>query len=531
MKNEQPPIRYPADAEALKRGCYYDPTKELNSYIKFAEHFCLLDSEYDHRPISFFDFQLEDIVGPMLGWRNPDGTARHSLALIYGPKKFGKSTICASLCAWWAATKKGQNVILLASKVDQATIIFDMLRGFTKHPALAKRWHIKEHTRTIIDRKTQSRIKIMPQSPSGVSGPRIDLLICDEMSEWPSHSAQLIWDRVRYADAAKTKTGLKIIITTPSHEAGEHVGFIHWQMAKKIVEGTITDDIHTQAVVYGADPADDWTKEATWWKAGPHVGNLVSIDYYKQQYQRIKGNSEGEVSFRIYLLGQYVQNKHQYINQTAWKKCEEAFKEEAFHNHAASIGLDYGGMNDILSWVVLAKQGEVVYLMPRAAITKEALDRKTKLGQTYYLQWMQKGALKVVDEATISIDTLEGWLEDDYTNFNINALSYDPYGLKDLQARWQAKGRLVIETPPYARHIGPLLIDFERHIKEGKIRHAGHPILNFSIENLRVTEGKDGRLNTTKMDDKGKIDAAQATILGFNALDVEGYYNAPVIVL
>lgn len=458
------------------------------------------------------------MVGPLLSWRKPDGNRRHDLSLIYSPKKIGKSTLTSSIAAWWAIDKPEQQIYLIASKVEQGRILFDMLRQFANHPAIHKRWHIRDHVSEIRDKVSGSRIKVLSCNPSGISGMGIDLLIADEFSEWPGHAAQKIWDRLVYGDAAKKSGGLKIIITTPSHEQGQHPGYKFWNDAKRIVSGENSEDISTHACVYGADESDDWEQESTWLKAGPHVNKLVSLDYYRTQYKRAKGQPDKEIAFRIYLLGQYVSNKSQYFSTVEWAACRQHFDEQELHNMPACIGLDYGGNGcDILSWVVIVKRDDQLYLLPRSAMTRKAINRKIKVGQTSYLTWTNDEKMLVSEDDTISIDQLTQWLDEDYENFDIKCLSYDPYGLAELQTNFEKQHRLVINTPPWPKTIGPLVLQLERHIKEKTIIHNNDPILNWSIQNVQIKETSSG-INTTKLDQKHKIDAAQATIIGLNGV-------------
>lgn len=513
----EPPIRCVADQLALDSGKYiWKPEVELLPYIRFAQTYCLLDADWNHQPMQLLDYQIADLIGPMLGWVEPDtGILRTTESLIYSPKKIGKSMLMASLLAYWATTKKGQNCRLMASTVDQANTIFSMLVGFTNHPDLQERWHIQDGRKTITDKVTKSTIKVMACRPTGVSGPKIHLLIMDEMAEIAPFAARKVWDRVKFAGAANTGGRLICVITTPAHEC-DTLGYELWTRARSILSGDITDDLRTHACVYGAEPEDNWELEETWKKAGPHIGQLVPLSFYEEEYRKAKGNPEDEMGYRIYLLGQYLRNKRMFIDMAKWHTCATEFPD--LKGRRACIGFDNGGASDILGYTILVPHDGKIYAIPKGIISQACLDRKTKVGQTQYEAWRKKGLLTVEPGETVQYPQLMRHLDKEYEDYDIAALAYDPWQIKELKEDFARKNRLLIETPQYGKYMCPLILELERRISEQTLLHPGHPVLDFCVENLRVTEDKYGRLQCDKESARHKIDLAVSTIIALNAL-------------
>ncbi len=513
MKPPKNQIKTIADRNAIDAGCHWQ-TKEFQNFKKFASTFCIQSQgQWANQPIELFDYQEEDIFKPLLSWKNAKGNYRYRYGIFFTPKKTGKSTSISSLCGFKVSCYRDQKIYVIASKIEQARIIYDTIREFTRHPALKKRWHVRDHRNEIIDRETKSTIKVLSCNPS-LSGISADLIVLDETAEWAPSVAQIIWDRLEFAMASKPN-GQMISISTPAHQLNT-LGHRLYQRAERLINGDTTDDITTMPLIYGLPMDADWTDIENYKKFLPHIDKTVPLDFYVDAIRKAKSDPHEELSTRIYLAGQYVQNHKAYIKLEDYLGCvgDVATPEQ----QPASIGLDFGGSHDICSWSVLVPIDDVIHVYPRAAITQSALERKMKVGKVEYAAWENAGLLKVSTNDTISNEQLKRWLEEDYEQFDIKALAYDPYHLSELQQDYEEDGRLVIETLPWGKFMGPLISDFEKKIRERKFVFPDNPMMKFCIENLRIKEDKWGRLVTDRESDSAKIDLAQSSIIALNSL-------------
>jgi phage terminase large subunit-like protein len=124
----------------------------------------------------------------------------------------------------------------------------------------------------------------------------------------------------------------------------------------------------------------------------------------------------------------------------------------------------------------------------------------------------------VIQGETIKIDRVISLLERFYSRYQVKALAYDPWQLKELQARFLKLHRLTIETPQYGKVLSPLILEFERKVLETTFSHQANPVLDFCLENFQVKESKYGKLEFDKSDARSKIDLACSTVVALNAL-------------
>lgn len=517
-RKRKPPayaIRTAADRTALDAGCYWDESDYLQFASWCGEFAIQSEGQWAGHPIEMLDFQERDIFGPMLSWKNPDGTYRHNWSLIFSSKKIGKTTGIAAFAGWRLSTWKNQDIRIVASKVDQAEVLFNVMDGFRQNPVLDKRWHVNSSKYVITDRVSGSVARVMACNPSGISGPSIDLMILDETAEFPPHHAQKIWDRVKYGGAAKANSQI-VSITTPAHDYA-HLGYRLYQRAMKLIRGEDAGDIATLPVYYGIPTDCDWKDPANWLKYLPHINQTVPLSFYETEMRRCLGDPLEELGFRIYLLGQYVRGMSVFIDMAAWARCHGPFPDLA--GKPAVIGLDNGGANDLLAMVALVQGDDGrLYIDSMAAMTEQALHKKNKVGQLHFQAWADRGFLTVIKGQTITLEKVTRLLNRFYDKYDVKALAYDPWQLADLEAKFAKQRRLVIETAQFGRVLSPLILDFERKVLEETLVHNADPVLDFCIENFEVREDNRGRLEFDKKDSRSKIDLAAAAVVALNAL-------------
>lgn len=519
-KKPSPPIRTAADQTAIDAGCYWDDADFLH-FKKWAGTYAIQSQgEWANKPMELLDFQTTDIFGPMLSWKKPNGEFRFDTSLIFSPKKIGKTTAIAALAGWRCSTWRDQSIFVIASKVEQAEVLFRTVAEFTRHRSIDKRWHVNHSKNIITDRSTGSTIRVLACNPSGISGYSADLFILDETAEMPSHYAQTIWDRIEFAGAAKRNSQI-VSITTPAHDFA-HLGYRLYQRACRLIDGEDTEDIGTLPVVYGVPTDADWRDPEVWKKHLPHIGQTVPLSFYETAIRRTKGDPHEELAMRIYLLGQYVRGTSVFVDFAAWSRCRVESMPD-LNGSAAVLGLDNGGANDLLAITCLipyvTNEGiERIAIRTRAAMTENALHKKNKTGQHHFQAWADKGLIDVISGQTITFERVVSLLDDFYDCYDVKALAYDPWQLSDLQSEFSKRRRLTIETPQFGKFLSPLIMGFERKIKEGTFAHDSDAVLDFCLENFQVKENRFGKLEFDKSDARSKIDVACSTVVALNAL-------------
>jgi len=124
--DSRPWVRSEADERALAEGCYFDERAGIyvvQFFEKFLKHTL---GQWSGQPFTLLDWQRDDIVMPLFGWKRADGTRRFRKAYIEVPKKNGKSTLCGGLALYLliADSEPRAQIFGAAADREQAGIVF-----------------------------------------------------------------------------------------------------------------------------------------------------------------------------------------------------------------------------------------------------------------------------------------------------------------------------------------------------------------------------------------------------------------------
>jgi phage terminase large subunit-like protein len=75
---------------------------------------------------------------------------------------------------------------------------------------------------------------------------------------------------------------------------------------------------------------------------------------------------------------------------------------------------------------------------------------------------------------------------------------------------------MVVEVRQTMSVMGPATALFEKLLREGRIRHGGHPELSWMAGNCAVRQDQNENIMPTKRNSTGRIDGIVAAIIGVN---------------
>ena len=108
---------------------YHFDEAAANRAVDFIEKFCThVKGELGGKPFLLEDWQKDDIIRPLFGWKKPDGTRRYRTCYVEIPRKNGKSNLSAAIALYmlFADGERGAEVISAAGDRGQANIVFNI---------------------------------------------------------------------------------------------------------------------------------------------------------------------------------------------------------------------------------------------------------------------------------------------------------------------------------------------------------------------------------------------------------------------
>lgn len=505
-------IRNAGDEAAFAVGCRFcEPLAEhvANFFPRYLQH---SKGQWAGQPFELLPWQRDDLIYPLFGWVRPDGTRRFRRAFIEIAKKNGKSTLASGIGLYMlcADGEPGAEVYSAASDRDQASIVHgEAMRMAESSTILAGCLKINKSNRNIFYEHTRSWYRALSNDPGGKQGLNIHACIIDELHIW--HGRDL-WDSLRYGYRSRRQP-LQFVITTAGDD-DQSVCYSELERARAIIRGDVRDDAYF-ALVYEAQPEDDWLGESIWAKANPSLGNTFAVESLREDALAAKGKASDEAVFKRYSLNIWQRATNPWLSMDDWAKCERQYTLDEMEGRDCYAGLDLSRTRDMTALVLvfpMEENGRTIYRqwpifwLPEAAV-EQYKDRIDILG------WKQAGHLALMGETYADV---EATMLNISKRFNLIELAFDPMYARDLCER--LRNEQGIPAVEYSQTImlfaGPTA-EYERLLIHGVLHHPGNAVLTWQAGNVNVKQDANANKRPVKPPgaDYRKIDGIVAGIM------------------
>lgn len=455
--------------------------------------------------------------------------------LLFVPRKYGKTTMCAALALDDALFGDYDAQAYISSNTyNQSTICFEMVKEIVKMLDKGPVSHFKVRRDSIHVRFKPSRtypgraslVRCLPYSPDKLDGLKASTGIYDEFAQADSADQKNV-----IASSMGTRTEpLTIDITTAS--AKIDTPFVEELEAyKRILRGEAEGD-NVFAHLFEPDLEDDEFSESTWAKVNPHYGVTVQPSFYYEHRDEAQRGFDNLKEFRTKLLNKFV-----FGEQKSWYDADVIYKlSRPFDWHslnamygqvhgAAAVDLSVtGDMTAITYMGYVAKTGvfysKTKYYMPEAS----AIDHRNA---QLYRDWADKGYLTflpggAIDPAKIADLIME---ENNENGIALHRIGFDPYKSADLVNRLKAYiGRnsdkvLSAIRQPMSNFTASVLKMGLLTDKEA-IVFEENPITPWCFSNAVLAEDNNGNCKPMKRstDSPLKIDGAITNLMCLNLM-------------
>lgn len=461
----------------------------------------------------------------VFGWMRADETRRFRVAYFELPRKNGKTTDAAAGALYLAFGdgEPGADCYVSATKKDQAKICHgDATAMVRRSPEL--REIVRGLRNNLHDPETGSKFEPLGADSSTLDGLNPHGNIIDELH---AHRDRTLWDVLDTAMGARRQP-LTWAITTAGLYDPETIGWIQHQHAIQVLEGTIEDDAFF-AFIAAADPEDDWTAPATWWKANPNLGVSLKWEYLEAQCRKAQQQPSFLNTFLRLHLNRWTQQQDRWIPIEAWNASEaqDLTVAEARTREAGLLGRPcYGGLDlstklDI-SACLLAFPGEsdTVDLVCRFWVPEERIQERVKRDRVPYDAWVRDGWLITTPGNVIDYDSIRAEIRRLAATYDLRELGFDPWNATQLAVQLQGDGVTMVEVRQGYQTLSEPSKAFEARVVARTLRHMGHPVLRWMVSNVAVREDPAGNIKPDKSASTERIDGVAAAIMALSRLIV-----------
>jgi phage terminase large subunit-like protein len=480
--------------------------------VEFIETLCRHPDEGGGPPsrVELIEWQKDQVLLPLFGWRRPDGRLRYRRAGIFVPKKNRKSSLMSQLAQYMITSHApAQDVFLAANDRLQARTMYRMVRQSVEaSPKLSKLLEVVDSRSIIRNRETGKEIRCLSSDSwrnEGLNGS----VILDEIHSFKSPD---LVDALIYATRG-TSNGLVVSIST----AGSDRNGVGWQWWKDC-ELAISDPSANPTfygLIYAADPdRDDFDDPKTWRKANPSMGVAFPEDEFRSDWEDSLTDSRKRSKWLRYSLNVWQAADTRWFHGDAFANCRRD-PPEPLAGRPCVVGIDIASHLDMTAAAFLFKADdgswdcEMRYWCPEQTIAER--ERKDNIP---YSTWVREGWLIPTEGARLDHEAVARDIVAFAEDHRLARVGADPWQvglLATLLERHDIKVQAVAQN---TRTLSEPCKMLEGLVVEGRFRYRS-PILTFNANNVCLYTDTTDMVKPDKAKSTEKIDGISAVATAF----------------
>lgn len=507
-----------ADEMAYANGCWYDKSAADDVVSFFGQFLKHSKGQWAGEPFTLLRWQEQDVIRPLFGWTRPDGTRRYRTAYIEIPKKNGKSTLCAGIALYMLLGdgEPGAEIYSAAATRDQAAIVYREASSMVKaSKSLDDRLKRVDSLKHMSDARYNSWYKALSADAGTNEGLNIHGLIMDEMHAQPSDT---FWNTLMYGGAARRQP-LMVIITTAGFDQDSLCYDFH-KKGMQIQAGELQDDacfayVRTGEWAMKRKPEGErdevWKDEKVWFEANPSLGDTISLESFREDFNRAVQSPRLVNSFKRYRLNIWTAQEEQFFDMDHWAACGETYEEEFLMGKRCYMGMDLASTSDFCAVVLFFPDEK--RLLPYFWIPEEAVKERERRGDGFYRMWAQHRHLRTTEGDVADYNVIQADILEMMRWFKIQRCDYDATFASQLSNNLLAEGLNVVPRAQTFKYLSPGLKTLEKWVIAHEIQHPRHPVLTWCAGNTAIREHREGAIMPGKRESKRKIDGITASVL------------------
>lgn len=495
-------------------GSYFDEAS-ANRAVEFFERFLVhTKGKWAGHPFTLMDWQRDEIIRPLFGWKRKDGLRKYRTAYIEIPRKNGKSTLSAGIALYLllADGEFGAEVYSAAGDREQARIVFEDCKAMISLvPALKKR--LKTYKNSIIAEGLNSSYKVLSADADSKHGFNAHAIIFDELHTQPNRD---LWDVLTTSTGAREQP-MVVAITTAGYDRNS----ICWEQheyARKVKEG-IVDDPSFFAFIAAADESDDWTSPETWKKANPGLGQTIKMDYLEEACKKAQQTPALQNTFRRLHLNQWTSQATRWMDMATWDSTASMVVPESLKGRECYAGLDLASTTDIAAFVLVFAPvaPETAYqVLPFFWIPGDNIRQRIDKDRVPYDVWIRQGFVTATEGNVIHYAAIKNKIDQLSKEYNIKEIAFDRWGAVQLSQDLSDGGMTVIPFGQGFASMSSPTKELLNLVLAKNLIHGGNPVLRWMADNLVVRQDPAGNIKPDKAKSSEKIDGMVALIMGLD---------------
>ncbi|MFD7584202.1 terminase large subunit [Kitasatospora sp. NPDC059811] len=512
-------------------GAYFDVAAARRA-VAAIESFKHTKGRWGNSRLKLSPWQVVWVIAPLFGWLAHDPELGRAVRVIRSawveiPRKNGKSTLSSGigLVLLLADREIGAEVYAAAGSLPQAERVFDDAKRMAL-TSRAVRGRVEVLRGLIRVPRTGGVFRALSKVAETAHGLNVSGAIVDEVH---------VHKRRDLIDAIETGTGARdqplIVYITTADEGVEGSIYDEKHVYTTRCADNVVEDPGHYGVIWAAEESDDPFAEETWRKANPGLGASPSLAYMRREANKARSTPSYFPTFCRLSLNRRMRAATRWLPLSLWDANAGSVDDAHFRYRRAWGGVDLSAVSDLSAWVLAVESrmpGVDLELISRFWLPEERVDELEQQLQVPLRQWAREGLLTLTEGDAIDYGAIERQIIADCRRLDVQRISFDRMFAGQLVQRVEAKTRGVDVVPVAQTYLGmsPGSKELERLLREGRIKHGGHPILRWHASCVEVYRDGNDNLRPVKPDrgkSSARIDGIAAAVM---ALD--GYVRRPV---
>ncbi len=411
----------------------------------------------------------EELTRDVFSLREDDPTRRqYQEAVIFMPRKNGKSTLVAAWALALLMEEPGGEVLGVAAKREQAAILLNAAKEFVRGSSIGGvplSDHFTVRRNAIIYPEMDAIYRVISSDASSEHGANPHAVVADELHAWRDPELLIA---MTTATAAR-ENPLVIQISTPG-ERPQGIWWDQWNRVRDLHAGRIEDPELFGRIWTGTEGCDI-ADEAEWEKSNPGLDVIVKRDYLRRQARTVP-----EYAFRRLHLGQPTTAHERWLPHHLWE--ENAKPVDIPEDADVYLGIDAALSRDTfaLAVVYLDQETDEVHALTR--------DFRPPPGQAY-----------------IDPQEVQTYILGLAQRYRIQRALYDPAYMGLLASSLEDRGVPIEPFPQSAMNMVRATETVQRLVFDKRLRHGGDVELDAQMANVharptdrgvRISKGRSG---------------------------------------
>lgn len=455
------------------------------------------------------------------------------------PKKNSKSTYTAALAltALYLEEAPMRQMLLVGPTQNISERCFDQAQGMIRLDEKLKMiFHVQDHLKRITRRNTMTKLEVMTFDPPIITGEIPVMTIIDEVHELGTKAAaQAVMQQIR-GGGITMQGGQLLMITTQSAKPPVGVWKTELEKARAIRDGKSGRAPIMLPVLYEfpAQLQKDrsfWQDRRNWHLVLPNLGRSISRQRLEDDFEN---NGRVTKEAEAIWLSQHLNievgiglNADPWVGAEYWDAAGTepglSLKKLIERCEVATIGIDGGGLDDLLGFHVVGRERETKTWLGwgHAWAHPVVLERRKEIAPLLE-DMAAAGEITICTSPTqdvVELSEMAAMLNDAGLLPAQSAVGLDAAAVGTLIDELSAAGIAMAQMNaiPQGYRLARAIWGMERKLADGTYRHGGQRLMAWAVGNARAEQRGSAVLITKETAGKAKIDPL---IAAFNAFEL-----------